>query len=319
MIEIRHLGKAFGRFKAVDDLSFSVAAGEVLGFLGPNGAGKTTTMRMVTGFIAPSSGTVSVCGHDIQSDALRAKRLMGYLPEGAPAYGEMTPQQFIGFVANIRGLRGAAKKRRIDTMVAELALETVLHRPIETLSKGYKRRVGLAQALVHDPQVLVLDEPTDGLDPNQKQQVRDLIQRIAADKIILVVVDCRDRAEIETTLASVFRSGGDHRSCTGRCHKLDRSSSNAATPSLDQRRLTGLEFCDEEEIEKRCEKDLGDATGFDIRQSRRRFHRATGRDHHFLCVSAAGEQRHDPVSRDEVIDVFSDLEDRSGTFEPENF
>ncbi len=207
MIEIRHLGKAFGRFKAVDDLSFSVAAGEVLGFLGPNGAGKTTTMRMVTGFIAPSSGTVSVCGHDIQSDALRAKRLMGYLPEGAPAYGEMTPQQFIGFVANIRGLRGAAKKRRIDTMVAELALETVLHRPIETLSKGYKRRVGLAQALVHDPQVLVLDEPTDGLDPNQKQQVRDLIQRIAADKIILVSTHILEEVSSVCTRAIIISEG----------------------------------------------------------------------------------------------------------------
>jgi ABC-2 type transport system ATP-binding protein len=207
MIEIRHLGKAFGRFKAVDDLSFSVAAGEVLGFLGPNGAGKTTTMRMVTGFIAPSSGTVSVCGHDIQSDALRAKRLMGYLPEGAPAYGEMTPQQFIGFVANIRGLRGAAKKRRIDAMVAELALESVLHRPIETLSKGYKRRVGLAQALVHDPQVLVLDEPTDGLDPNQKQQVRDLIQRIAADKIILVSTHILEEVSSVCTRAIIISEG----------------------------------------------------------------------------------------------------------------
>ena len=207
MIEICHLGKEFGHFKAVDDLCFSVAPGEVLGFLGPNGAGKTTTMRMVTGFIAPSSGTVSVCGHDIQSDALRAKRLMGYLPEGAPAYGDMTPQQFISFVANIRGLRGAVKKKRIDTMVAELALETVLHRPIETLSKGYKRRVGLAQALVHDPQVLVLDEPTDGLDPNQKQQVRELIQRIAADKIILVSTHILEEVSSVCTRAIIISGG----------------------------------------------------------------------------------------------------------------
>lgn len=207
MIEIRHLGKAFGRFKAVDDLSFSVAPGEVLGFLGPNGAGKTTTMRMITGFIAPTSGTVSVCGHDIQSDALPAKRLMGYLPEGAPAYGDMTPQQFIGFIANIRGLRGAEKKRRIDTMVAELALETVWHRPIETLSKGYKRRVGLAQALVHDPQVLVLDEPTDGLDPNQKQQVRELIQSIAADKIILVSTHILEEVSSVCTRAMIISEG----------------------------------------------------------------------------------------------------------------
>jgi ABC-2 type transport system ATP-binding protein len=207
MIEIRHLSKAFGHFKAVDDLSFTVSPGEVLGFLGPNGAGKTTTMRMITGFIAATAGSVSVYGHDIQSDALAAKRVMGYLPEGAPAYGDMTPQQFLGFVANIRGLRGAHKKQRIEAMVAELALEAVYRRPIETLSKGYKRRVGLAQALIHDPRVLVLDEPTDGLDPNQKQQVRELIRRIAADKIILVSTHILEEVSAVCTRALIISEG----------------------------------------------------------------------------------------------------------------
>ncbi len=207
MIEIRHLSKHFGRFEAVKELSFSVAPGEVLGFLGPNGAGKTTTMRMITGFIAPSGGSVSVYGHDIEKDALAAKRVMGYLPEGAPAYGDMTPARFLAFVADIRGLRGAAKKSRIAAMVQELALGSVLHQPIETLSKGFKRRVGLAQALIHDPRVLVLDEPTDGLDPNQKQQVRELIQRIAADKIILVSTHILEEVSAVCSRAMIISEG----------------------------------------------------------------------------------------------------------------
>lgn len=207
MIEIEHLSKQFGQFKAVDDLSLNVAPGEVLGFLGPNGAGKTTTMRMITGFIAPSHGRVSVYGHDIEKDALRAKQVLGYLPEGAPAYGDMTPAQFLAFAAAIRGLRGAEKKARIAAMVSDLALESVLHRPIDNLSKGYKRRVGLAQALIHDPRVLVLDEPTDGLDPNQKQQVRELIQRIAADKIILVSTHILEEVSAVCTRAVIISEG----------------------------------------------------------------------------------------------------------------
>jgi ABC-2 type transport system ATP-binding protein len=207
MIEISHLSKEFGHFEAVKDLTFKVSPGEVLGFLGPNGAGKTTTMRMITGFIAPSSGSVSIYGHDIQYDPMGAKRLLGYLPEGAPAYGDMTPARFLAFVADIRGLRGAQRKQRMDAMVADLELQSVWHQPIETLSKGFKRRVGLAQALIHDPQVLVLDEPTDGLDPNQKQQVRELIQRIAADKIILVSTHILEEVSAVCSRAMIIAAG----------------------------------------------------------------------------------------------------------------
>lgn len=186
MIAIEQLTKRFGHFTAVDGLSFSVKSGEVLGFLGPNGAGKSTTMKMITGFLSPSSGTVSVFGHDVTSQPMAAKREMGYLPEGAPSYGDMTPAQFLRFVAGIRQLSGQQLKSRLDHVVQALGLESVLHQPIDTLSKGYKRRVGLAQAIIHDPRVLILDEPTDGLDPNQKYEVRKLIQNLSRDKIVIV-------------------------------------------------------------------------------------------------------------------------------------
>jgi ABC-2 type transport system ATP-binding protein len=177
MIAIEQLTKRFGHFTAVDGLSFSVKPGEVLGFLGPNGAGKSTTMKMITGFLSPTSGAVSVFGHDVTSQPMAAKREMGYLPEGAPSYGDMTPAQFLRFVAGIRQLSGQQLKSRLDHVV---------HQPIDTLSKGYKRRVGLAQAIIHDPRVLILDEPTDGLDPNQKFEVRKLIQNLSRDKIVIV-------------------------------------------------------------------------------------------------------------------------------------
>jgi ABC-2 type transport system ATP-binding protein len=186
MIAIEQLTKRFGHFTAVDGLSFSVKPGEVLGFLGPNGAGKSTTMKMITGFLSPTSGSVSVFGHNVTSHPMAAKREMGYLPEGAPSYGDMTPAQFLRFVAGIRQLSGAQLKSRLDHVVQALALESVLHQPIDTLSKGYKRRVGLAQAIIHDPRVLILDEPTDGLDPNQKYEVRKLIQNLSRDKIVIV-------------------------------------------------------------------------------------------------------------------------------------
>ncbi|MBM4109350.1 MAG: ABC transporter ATP-binding protein [Phycisphaerae bacterium] len=183
MIEIKSLRKVFGSgpaaITAVDGVSFSVRPGEVLGFLGPNGAGKSTTMKMVTGFLAPTSGTAVVCGHDILGDALAAKRCIGYLPEGAPAYADMTPEGFLGFIADARGLRGEERRSKIGGAVDRLELGDVMRQPIETLSKGFKRRVGLAQAILHDPAVLVMDEPTDGLDPNQKQQVRSLIRAMA--------------------------------------------------------------------------------------------------------------------------------------------
>src|SRR5579875_1333185 len=168
MIEVRRLSKRFGPVRAVDNVSFTVRRGEVLGFLGPNGAGKSTTMKVITGFLAPTSGTAVVCGADIVDDPIASKRHIGYLPEVAPAYPDMTPLGFLKFTAHIRGFDRAAASRHIDLAVQRTSLASVLAQPIDTLSKGFKRRVGLAQALLHDPDVLILDEPTDGLDPNQK-------------------------------------------------------------------------------------------------------------------------------------------------------
>jgi ABC-2 type transport system ATP-binding protein len=186
MITTKHLSKRYGDKLAVDDLTFTVAPGEVLGFLGANGAGKSTTMRMIAGFISPSAGQVSVCGHDIERAPVAAKSCMGYLPEGAPSYGEMTVAEFLDFVADIRGLTGAQRRQRRSVVIERLALEPVIDQVIETLSKGFRRRVGLAQALIHDPQVLILDEPTDGLDPNQKHEVRRLINELSKDKLVIV-------------------------------------------------------------------------------------------------------------------------------------
>jgi ABC-2 type transport system ATP-binding protein len=186
LIEIEGLTKRFGAFTAVDNVSFSVARGEVLGFLGPNGAGKSTTMRMLAGFMTPTAGTARICGHDVQTDSVAARRTMGFLPEGAPTYPEMTVEGFLGFVAAIRGYGGREAQRRIARAVELTSLEGVRLQPVETLSKGFKRRVGLAQALLHDPPVLVLDEPTDGLDPNQKHEVRTLIQQMAPQKAIVI-------------------------------------------------------------------------------------------------------------------------------------
>lgn len=186
MIETRNLSKHYGEFVAVDRISFRVEPGQVLGFLGPNGAGKSTTMKMLAGFLTPSAGSASICGHDVVDSALAAKRLIGYLPEGAPSYGEMSVRGFLEFVADIRGLVGDQRRRRLDDVIGRLSLQDVVQQSIETLSKGFKRRVGLAQAILHDPQVLVLDEPTDGLDPNQKHEVRALIQAMAKEKTIIV-------------------------------------------------------------------------------------------------------------------------------------
>ncbi|MDQ7072725.1 MAG: ATP-binding cassette domain-containing protein [Gammaproteobacteria bacterium] len=185
-IEIEDLAKHFGAIKAVDGVSFSVKKGEVLGFLGPNGAGKSTTMKMVTGFLAPTRGTVRVCGHDVIADPIAVKASLGYLPEGAPAYADMTPDGFLRFIADIRGLTGTAKKRAVDAAAERARITHVMFQPIETLSKGYKRRVGLAQAILHNPPVLIMDEPTDGLDPNQKHEVRTLINEMATDKAIII-------------------------------------------------------------------------------------------------------------------------------------
>ncbi len=207
LIEVRHLTKRFGPITAVDDISFTVAQGEVLGFLGPNGAGKSTTMKMITGFLAPTGGTALICGADITTAPIAAKRRIGYLPEGAPTYPDMTPASFLGFIAGIRGFRGAEARRRIDLAVARTALAAVLDQPIETLSKGFKRRVGLAQALLHDPDVLILDEPTDGLDPNQKHEVRQLIAAMAPQKAIIISTHILEEVDAVCSRAIVIAGG----------------------------------------------------------------------------------------------------------------
>ncbi len=207
MIELRSLTKRFAQHTAVDALSFSVQPGEVLGFLGPNGAGKSTTMKMLTGFLAPTSGSASIFGHDIQTQTMQAQRQIGYLPEGAPCYGDMSVRGFLEFIAEVRGFRGAAKRQRVEAAVAQVELEKVLGQSIETLSKGFKRRVGLAQAILHDPRVLILDEPTDGLDPNQKHQVRELIQGLAHDKIVIISTHILEEVSAVCTRALVIAGG----------------------------------------------------------------------------------------------------------------
>ena len=186
MIQVKNLTKKFDEFVAVNNLSFEVAEGEVLGFLGPNGAGKSTTMKIISGFLNATSGEVSVCGVNVSDDAQKVQEMMGYLPEGAPAYGEMTVMAFLDFIAQVRGFSGQEKSQRLQTVIKQVQLESVLHQVIDTLSKGFVRRVGLAQAIMHDPKVLILDEPTDGLDPNQKHQVRELIKGLAKDKIVII-------------------------------------------------------------------------------------------------------------------------------------
>ena len=207
LIEIERLTKRFGAFTAVDDVSFSVNRGEVVGFLGPNGAGKSTTMKMLAGFVTPSSGTARICGDDVVDRPVAAKRHLGYLPEGAPTYPEMTVSAFLGFVARIRGYRGSEATDRVAHAMGLTQLEGVRLQPIETLSKGFKRRVGLAQSLLHDPPVLVLDEPTDGLDPNQKHEVRDLIRRMAPEKAIVISTHILEEVGAVCTRAIIIARG----------------------------------------------------------------------------------------------------------------
>jgi ABC-2 type transport system ATP-binding protein len=207
MIKTDRLSKRYGSVPAVEDLSFEVTPGEVLGFLGPNGAGKSTTMRMLAGFVTPTSGTASICGYDVASAPVAARACLGYLPEGAPSYGEMTVRGFLGFIADLRGLSGPRRRARLDHVYGRLQLQPVLEQTIETLSKGFRRRVGLAQAIVHDPAVLILDEPTDGLDPNQKHEVRTLIEEMSRDKIVVISTHILEEVAAVCTRAVIIARG----------------------------------------------------------------------------------------------------------------
>ncbi len=206
-LRLENLHKRFRAIHAVKGVSLTVDRGEVLGFLGPNGAGKSTTMKMATGFLRPDAGRSLICGIDVQLDPVAARRHLGYLPEGAPAYGEMTVRGFLKFIGEIRGLKGAALRQALDRVVERTRLESVWGQTIETLSKGYRRRVGLAQAILHEPDVLILDEPTDGLDPNQKHQVRQLIREMAKDSAIIVSTHILEEVPAVCTRAVIIARG----------------------------------------------------------------------------------------------------------------
>jgi ABC-2 type transport system ATP-binding protein len=207
MIEVKNLSRRFGSIVAVDGISFKARQGDVLGFLGPNGAGKTTAMRMLACFLAPDDGTATVCGHDILAEPIKVQRSLGYLAEHAPAYGEMTVGSFLNFVCDARQIFGKERKKALDRMVVLCSIESVYHQTVETLSKGYRRRVGLAQALIHDPPVLILDEPTDGLDPNQKHEVRRLISKMAKDKCIVVSTHILEEVDAVCNRAIIIDGG----------------------------------------------------------------------------------------------------------------
>ena len=207
MIKVNNLSKSFGPKVAVNDVSFSVERGEVLGFLGPNGAGKSTTMRMITGFIPPSAGSVSIGGHDMIEEPIEAKRMIGYLPENAPAYNDMTVSGFLSFAAEIRGLRGEEKKKAVNRAVEMCFLESVRHQSVETLSKGYRHRTCFAQSIIHDPDVLIMDEPTDGLDPNQKHEMRTLIRRMGEKKAIIFSTHILEEVEAVCSRAIIIDRG----------------------------------------------------------------------------------------------------------------
>jgi ABC-2 type transport system ATP-binding protein len=249
MIRVENLTKAFGAKRAVDGVSFEVAKGEVLGFLGPNGAGKSTTMRMITGFIPPTGGRVSVCGFDVTDNPIEAKRKIGYLPEAAPSYHEMSVLSFLGFAADMRGLRGEARRRAIARVVEACSLESVLNQSIDTLSKGFKHRTCLAQSIIHDPEVLILDEPTDGLDPNQKHEVRTLIKRMGENKAIIFSTHILEEVEAACTRAIIIDRG--RIVANGTPEELKARSENAgavaltlsgATAEAVKEKLTGMKL-----------------------------------------------------------------------------
>lgn len=207
MLKAENLHKHFGAIKAVNGISFKAEKGEILGFLGPNGAGKTTTMRMITGFLPPTSGTASVCGHDVMREPVEAKKQIGYLPENAPAYDSMTVTNFLRFAAEIRGFMGKEQKTRVESAIEKCRLAEVRHQSIGTLSKGYRQRACFAQAILHDPPVLIMDEPTDGLDPNQKYVVRQMIRAMAAEKTIIISTHILEEADAVCTRAIIINNG----------------------------------------------------------------------------------------------------------------
>ena len=207
MIEASGLKKRYGRLLAVDGIGFRAEPGEVLGILGPNGAGKSTTMKLIAGFLSPTEGSARVCGHDVQAEPMAARRALGYLPEGAPSYADMDPRGLLRFIADLRGLRGEHRRQRLDFVISRLALEPVLAQPVETLSKGFRRRLGLALAIVHDPRALILDEPTDGLDPNQKHEVRGLITELSRERSLLLSTHILEEVEAVCTRAIIIARG----------------------------------------------------------------------------------------------------------------
>ena len=207
MIEVDHLTKQYGLLSAVDDISFNVEKGEILGFLGPNGAGKSTTMKMLTCFLTPTAGTARIMGRDIMTDSVSVREITGYLPENAPSYKNMTVLEFLDFIASVRGYTKQEKKQRISRIIETTFLDKAVYRTIDMLSKGFQQRVGFAQALIHDPPVLVLDEPTDGLDPNQKQEVRTLIKKMSKEKAIILSTHILEEMEAVCTRAIIIDQG----------------------------------------------------------------------------------------------------------------
>ena len=260
MIEISQLSKDFGSFKAVKNLNLNLVEGEILGFLGPNGAGKSTTMKMLTGFLTPSHGSVKIFGNDLEADRVDAQKLIGYLPEGAPAYDEMTAYEYLGFIAEIRGFYGKEKQDRVLDVIEKMSLADVQHQKIETLSKGYKRRVGLAQAILHDPRVLILDEPTDGLDPNQKQQVRKLIRGLSKDKIVIISTHILEEVSAVCSRVIILSEGQKVVDCTPQ--ELERKSTHYGKVRIEfssdvdiEAQIITLESLDGVEKVLRCEED----------------------------------------------------------------